>query len=43
MKEVKCQVKPSKIKVENYIVQRRIYIWNPRRGLGQVQSQRLTA
>jgi hypothetical protein len=30
------QVKPSKIKVRSYIVQRRIFIVNPRRDLGQV-------
>jgi hypothetical protein len=36
MKGVKYQVKPSKIKVKSYIVQRRVFIRNPRRDLGQV-------
>jgi hypothetical protein len=35
MREVKYQVKPSKIKVKNYIVPRRVFIRNSRRGLGQ--------
>jgi hypothetical protein len=36
VKEFRYQVKPSKIKVKYYIVQRRIFIGNPRRDLGQV-------
>jgi hypothetical protein len=36
MKEVKYLVKPSKIKVKNYIVQKRVFIRNHKRGLGQV-------
>jgi hypothetical protein len=35
MKEVKYQVKPSKIKVKNYIGQRRVFIRNSRRDSGQ--------
>jgi hypothetical protein len=36
MKEIKYQVKPSKIKVKNYIVQERVFIRDLRRDLGQV-------